>query len=233
VRIFGSILLLGGFLLCLTIDWLPIGLFAMGFGLIFFLVSDSRRRKNALNAGPAKKFAPPDKVRSLAGRSTRTTSVPDNIDLANEWRSLAQHDPELTEVEQILSQYGPQYANQLARVYLVFKKKAFLPTIVDMVIASAKSDGEPGQLPRAPYQTTAKADGGRVPAALIATHQADKSDLRTKQSYLPAESDQPPTVDKDSEKETLDSTAAEVRAEDPLKQLFAAIESGTRPKRAS
>lgn len=54
------------------------------------------------------------------------------------WRQLVEHDSDLARVERILSQYGSQYVDQLARVYVVFENKALLSSILRMIIESTR-----------------------------------------------------------------------------------------------
>jgi hypothetical protein len=230
LRIFGSILLLGGFLLCLTIGWLPIGLFAMGFGLIFLLASEKRNRQDAAGAVRAGITAPFDTKRSGITPAATASIERNENDATTEWRLLVQSDPELAEVEQILLRYGSQYAGQLARAYIVFKRKAFLPTIVDMVIASAQLNSQRAPLlkPSTEYPTTEQRHGEQtVPAPAIASHQMDESNRRTKLSYLPTGSPR----SHNSEAEAVGLTTVEALGEDPLRTLFETIERGAKHNR--
>ena len=49
MRLTGATLLVIGFLLCVSIAWAAIGFFAMGFGLIFLLIAEERKKMSALH----------------------------------------------------------------------------------------------------------------------------------------------------------------------------------------
>src|SRR5215467_5834681 len=122
----GFTLLLIGFLLCLSIAWVPIGFFAMSFGLICLLVAEKRSKRSKLrlqqSARPTKQPRPPTPTGPAADTEVRQGFAHER----DTWRLLVDNDPELASVERVLSQYGPRFVDQLARVYLVFDNKAFL-----------------------------------------------------------------------------------------------------------
>ena len=53
-------------------------------------------------------------------------------------------DQDLSRTVTILSAYGQKYVDQLAKAYVAFNDKAFLPIILNMVIASARKDADKG-----------------------------------------------------------------------------------------
>lgn len=148
MRSAGFALLIAGFLLCLTISWAAIGFLAMSFGLIFLLIAEDRNRRakrskpsalvptpmatdwtEAYGASPPQLFARPEP--SITDQN-RIASEADN------WRSLVAHDEELSQAVNLLAPLGQQYVDQLASVYLVFNIKAYLPTILNLILGSAQ-----------------------------------------------------------------------------------------------
>jgi hypothetical protein len=57
MRILGTLLLLGGFLLCISIVWAAVGFLMMGFGLICLLIAERRKKQSTAPPVPL-----PDKV---------------------------------------------------------------------------------------------------------------------------------------------------------------------------
>jgi hypothetical protein len=52
MRIAGAFLLVGGFLLCISIVWAAVGFMMMGFGLICLLIAERRKRRSTAPAAP-------------------------------------------------------------------------------------------------------------------------------------------------------------------------------------
>jgi hypothetical protein len=52
MRILGTLLLLGGFLLCISIIWAAVGFLMMGFGLICLLIAERRKKPSTAAPGP-------------------------------------------------------------------------------------------------------------------------------------------------------------------------------------
>jgi hypothetical protein len=73
----------------------------------------------------------------------RATSLqacePNQID---EWEALIRSDQDLSRVVTNLTPFGQKYVEQLAKAYVAFDDKAFLPRILNMVIASARKDAD-------------------------------------------------------------------------------------------
>jgi hypothetical protein len=144
MRVAGATLLVIGFLLCVSIAWAAIGFFAMGFGLIFLLIAEERKKAAALRSdnseiepaptGPLQPVAAPI---SAANDDIRLEVALREID---KWSSLVASDEDLSRVVKILAPFGQKYVDQLARAYVVFNDKAYLPTILNMIIASARKD---------------------------------------------------------------------------------------------
>lgn len=225
MRVFGSVLLFGGFFLCLSIDWLPIGFFAMGIGLIFLLMSDDRYYSSGkLREHPSAKQ---DKVRSRARAGLSANFKRGKIKSERgQWRRLVQNDPELAEVERILFQYGPKYADQLARAYVVFNNKVFLGTILDMVVASAKSNIE-----WAPLKPNAV---GYFPIGQSSGHALDRSvsedpqPLQADHFAQPAQPQPPPPRAQPEDAICIPPEVVQDREADALKRLLKTIERGSK-----
>jgi hypothetical protein len=142
----GYILLIIGFLLCLVFNWIAIGFFIMGFGLIFLLIVDERLKPPKLNLGGSDiQFGSTRPVRSPT--VAEQNALPICWDQAasssseiGEWESLTKRDQDLSRITSVLLSFGQKYVEQLAKAYLAFNDKAYLPIILDMVVASARKD---------------------------------------------------------------------------------------------
>jgi hypothetical protein len=84
MRTAGTFLLLGGFLLCITIVWAAIGFLMMGFGLICLLIAE--RRKKQSTRGPLsgainqRREPPPLQVETAAQSAEVAEASPSRID---------------------------------------------------------------------------------------------------------------------------------------------------------
>jgi hypothetical protein len=146
MRVFGAIALVIGFLLCVSIAWAAIGFFAMGFGLIFLLIAEERKKASALRSknseierSPA---GPPQPI------AATTSSIRQEVALRemgkwsemDKWTCLVANDEDLSRILKILEPFGQKYVDQLAGAYIVFDNKAYLPTILNLIVASARKD---------------------------------------------------------------------------------------------
>jgi hypothetical protein len=137
MRVFGSVILFSGYLICLPAHWLPLGLVVMGVGLILLLMSENR--KSAIEGSRHQHSANPIRVHERVRLGTdAAVSEGEVYSESEEWKRLIENDSELAKVQGILERYGRQYAEQLAEAYRVFNERALLPAIVDMIITSAK-----------------------------------------------------------------------------------------------
>jgi hypothetical protein len=144
MRFAGATFLVIGFLLCVSIAWAAIGFFAMGFGLIFFLIADERKKRLVLHLervaiqrapiDSSQPIALPPIISECRGRQDGAPCERD------EWRSLVESDQELLRVVKSLEPFGQKYLDQLAGAYVAFNNRAFLPLILNMIIASARQD---------------------------------------------------------------------------------------------
>jgi hypothetical protein len=144
MHIAGSALLFIGFLLCVSIAWAAIGFIAMGFGLILLLIAEERKA-SVLHLQEI--TVQPDPLEAQQPARAPTLSVIEEVwrdenptEPDEEWRLLVESDQDLSRVATVLRRFGPKYVDQLARAYLAFNDKAFLPIILNMIIASARKD---------------------------------------------------------------------------------------------
>ncbi|KJC53651.1 hypothetical protein UP10_41955 [Bradyrhizobium sp. LTSPM299] len=151
MRIAGHVFLIIGLLLCVSIAWAAIGFFAMGFGLIFLLIAEEQLKASALRSRrPETQFRSirvdrPPKATTLDATQVwpaQTSLLADNPNQIDEWESLVRKDQDLSQVVTILMPFGQKYVEQLAKAYVAFNDKAFLPMILDMVVASARKDSD-------------------------------------------------------------------------------------------
>ncbi len=144
MRVAGATLLVIGFLLCVSVAWAAIGFLAMGFGLIFLLIAEERKKAAALRLENSEiepmPMGPPQSI--AAPVSTPHDDIRQEAALRemNKWSSLVASDEDLSRVVKILASFGQKYVDQLARVYVVFDNKSCLPTILNMIIATARKD---------------------------------------------------------------------------------------------
>ena len=169
-----------------------IGFLLMGIGLISLQVAERRRRREdrAVPAGTTG-FTPPrlspglqpPTLDPVAGQDTgpqrqpRRVAWPDKKGEApydrQAWRRLVESDPDLAQIAKVLSDYGPQYVDELATSYLAAPDKSRLSAIVDGIIARARG-GQPAP-PPAPVEgsrenaTPAPDDGLPLPNTIACT----------------------------------------------------------------
>ncbi len=151
MRIAGHAFLIVGLLLCISIAWAAMGFFAMGFGLIFLLIEEEREKASALRSRCTEtQFGSIEAEQPLKATTLNATQAwqdqtslrayePNQID---EWESLVSRDQDLSRVVTNLTPFGQKYVEQLAKAYVAFNDKAFLPMILNMVIASARKDAD-------------------------------------------------------------------------------------------
>jgi hypothetical protein len=174
MRAAGAILLVSGFLLCVSVAWAAIGFFAMGFGLIFLLVDEERKKRTALHLENATIRPDPIMAPPSSRGQVRQDEAPSETD---QWGSLVESDQELSRLVRILTPFGQKYVDQLAGAYLAFNNKDFLPTILNLVKASARRDAnliaagemnpnnsiatptDPGPIPFGKFVTLTTSDG--------------------------------------------------------------------------
>jgi hypothetical protein len=148
MRVLGATALIIGFLLCVSIAWAAIGFFAMGFGLIFLLIAEEREKASALRSESSEiepsTTGPPQPMTAAIS----TANIQREIALRDvgkwsemdKWSCLVANDEDLSRLVKILEPFGQKYVDQLAGAYIVFDDKAYLPTILNLIVASARKD---------------------------------------------------------------------------------------------
>jgi hypothetical protein len=117
----------------------------MSFGLICLLIAEERKKKQILSQvankpiGPNRAGTPRLLIEENAKRNERACEV-------DKWKSIVKADPDIESVVEILSQYGPSYVDQLAKVYLVFEDKTLLPIILELIVTSVKKHLETSKI---------------------------------------------------------------------------------------
>jgi hypothetical protein len=56
------------------------------------------------------------------------------------WNALVQYDSDIARLTKVLTPYGQKYVDELATAYLALNDKAYLPMIVQKILATAKQD---------------------------------------------------------------------------------------------
>lgn len=147
MRIAGWVLLVGGFLLCVSVAWAALGFLLMGVGLISLQVAErNRNRAKLVLASRAERLvAPPD----VPAGPHETAQVPASTATLRPsragasydeeaWHRLVESDSDLLRVTSVLQEYGQPYVDELARVYLAAGDSSQLPAIVDAIVRRAK-----------------------------------------------------------------------------------------------
>jgi len=116
----------------------------MGFGLILLLIAEDRKKIVHLRATPTKlelTLTEPPRTEAanlpVAKLEIQREVAPREAD---EWSFLVASDEDLSRVVTIVTPLGQKYVDQLARAYVIFNIKAYLPTILNMIIGSARKD---------------------------------------------------------------------------------------------
>jgi hypothetical protein len=150
----GAALLIVGFMLCVSIAWAAIGFIAMAFGLICMLIAEEKEKR----AIKSKEVVVSERRGQDQELQARLPQVPPSLpplryssseandnrprDSSQEiaWEALCSDDPDLARVVAVLSPYGEKYVDELAKAYLVFNDKDYLPLILTKIVASARRD---------------------------------------------------------------------------------------------
>jgi hypothetical protein len=175
MRLVGTVLLLMGILLCISVTWAAIGFFAMSLGLIFLLIHENKisrsriptkspisfqeevplqRQQTVRIASPAPHplaipMKPPATplfsnshdlaFHDLSSSDSASASSPSSFN-QEKWQALCAHDPELAKLVAVLRPFGTKYVDELARAFLFFNDKDYLPLILKKIVASARRD---------------------------------------------------------------------------------------------
>jgi len=147
VRIAGWVLLVGGFLLCVSLAWAALGFLLMGVGLISLQTAERNRNREELSSASRAEF--PAVAPEIPAASAETARAPARIaplrpsrtDTPYDkeaWARLVESDPDLFRVTSVLLEYGQPYVDELARAYLAAGDKSRLPAIVDGIVRMAQ-----------------------------------------------------------------------------------------------
>lgn len=156
MRIAGWVLLLAGFVLCLSVAWAALGFLLMGFGLVSLQAGERKRRKaeKAAAAAVAGLDARPEPVAAVAvappAHAEPVAVAPQHQPVTEAephagtsaynreaWRQLVESDPDLARLAAVLSDYGQHHVDEFATSYLTRPDKGRLATIVNEIIAKA------------------------------------------------------------------------------------------------
>lgn len=152
MRIAGWILLVAGFVLCLSVAWAALGFLLMGVGLVVLQVVERKQRKAEKSAAadvdlPSEPVAaaPLDAVAEApVALESQAMPVPETTPRIegpaydkNAWRGLVESDPELAQLNAVLADYGQHFVDAFASSYLAAPGKGRIAGIVDEIIAKA------------------------------------------------------------------------------------------------
>jgi hypothetical protein len=152
MRIAGWVLLVGGFMLCVSALSAAFGFLFMGFGLIFLQIAEQKAKSPATSessrSGQSEPQREPPPHRALAPSQAaperevvdRESAIgPSSYD-RERWRLLLRNDADISRLVTVLAPYGEKYVDELAAAYLALNDKDHLPMILRQIIASARRD---------------------------------------------------------------------------------------------
>jgi hypothetical protein len=145
MRYLGAVLLVGGFLLCVSIVWAAIGFLMMGFGLICLLVAERKNKRSSEGNRPRQALSPNPEPRAGLVSVTHSSDQRSSVTVSSSydevrWNSLVQSDPDLSRLVAVLTPYGQKYVDELATACMALKNKRYLPMILKEIVASARRD---------------------------------------------------------------------------------------------
>jgi hypothetical protein len=152
MRIAGWVLLVSGFLLCVSILSAALGFLLMGFGLIFLQIAEQKDKSQftsgAWRSGQSEPQRQAAQLRALAPSEEeeerevvyRESAVGPNSYDKERWRLLLCNDADISRLVTALAPYGQKYVDQLAAAYLASNDKDDLPMILTEIVASARRD---------------------------------------------------------------------------------------------
>ncbi len=152
MRIAGWVLLIAGFLLCVSVAWAALGFLLMGVGLVSLQVAERNRNRTNLAfsshaespaAQPEIPAGPPQAAHLPTGTATLQPSRADTPYDKEAWRRLVESDSDLLRVTSVLQEYGQPYVDELAKAYLAAGDNSRLPAIVEEIIRMAKRNAAP------------------------------------------------------------------------------------------
>jgi hypothetical protein len=210
MRIAGWVLLVSGFLLCVSILSAALGFLLMGFGLIFLQIAEQKNKSQftsgASRFGQSERQRQPPSPRILAPSEEEEREVVDresaigpNLYDKERWRLLLRNDADISRLVTALAPYGQKYVDQLAAAYLASNDKHYLPMILTEIVASARRDSGVAGDP-----STKKSNQGAVGTAFDRTRRFDRvRDVRSGYIDKPTSVENVPNVDASPEKERV------------------------------
>ncbi|WP_454633398.1 hypothetical protein [Bradyrhizobium cenepequi] len=192
MRIAGWVLLLAGFVLCLSVAWAALGFLLMGIGLVSLQVAERKRRKAekaavaGLDARPEPTAAlaeaplpdaedapvtpePPPMPAPQAAPSADVSAYDKDI-----WRRLVESDPDLAQLAAVLADYGQHHVDEFASSYLAKPDKSRLAAIVNEIIVKAgRKDSARAAAP--PEVREPSIDANQEPGSAHARTEPDRS----------------------------------------------------------
>jgi hypothetical protein len=208
MRIAGWVLLVSGFLLCVSILSAALGFLLMGFGLIFLQIAEQKNKSQftsgASRSGQSERQWQPPQPRALAPSEEEEREVvdresaigPNSYD-QERWRLLLRNDADISRLVTALAPYGQKYVDQLAAAYLASNDRDYLPMILTEIVASARRDSRVAGDP-----STKKSNEDAVGMAFDRTRRFDRvRDVRSGYIEKRTSVENVPNVDASPEKE--------------------------------
>jgi hypothetical protein len=152
MRIAGWVLLVGGFMLCVSVLSAALGFLFMGFGLIFLQIAEQKDKSPATSDAsrwgqsepqrelpPHRALAPSQAAQEREVVDRESAIGPSPYD-RERWRLLLRNDADISRLVTVLAPYGQKYVDELAAAYLALNDKDHLPMILRQIIARARRD---------------------------------------------------------------------------------------------
>ncbi|WP_027580262.1 hypothetical protein [Bradyrhizobium sp. Ai1a-2] len=189
MRIAGWVLLVAGFVLCLSVAWAALGFLLMGIGLVSLQVGERKRRKAegvaGLDARPRPAVALAETPAAHAENAAFTPEPPPltapqaamGADASaydkETWRRLIESDPDLARLAEVLSDYGQHHVDEFASSYLAKPDKSRLAAIVNEIVAkAARKESAPAAQP--PEVRQPSIDANHEPGSPLARIEPDR-----------------------------------------------------------
>jgi hypothetical protein len=174
MRIAGWVLLLAGFVLCLSVAWAALGFLLMGIGLVSLQVAERKQRKAEKASAVAVIDARPEPATTLAevpaAQDAPVAPEPPPLPAPETplhadgsvydreaWRRLVESDPDLARLAAVLADYGQHHVDEFAGSYLAKPDKSRLAAIVNEIVAkAARKESAPAAVtpPEVPQRST-------------------------------------------------------------------------------
>jgi hypothetical protein len=211
MRIIGWVLLLAGFVLCLSVAWAALGFLLMGIGLVSLQIAERKRRKPEQAEDLARPDARPEPA-ALAetppaqAESAPVTPEPPPLPMPEAaqhadtsaydreaWRRLVESDPDLARLAAVLTDYGQHHVDEFASSYLAKPDKSRLGAIVNEIIAkAARKESAPPAPP--PEVRQPSIDANQAPRSPRARSEPDRSAAKIRPAKIGVVSPAAPDV---------------------------------------